>query len=574
MFLLQKKLPKSLTIRTTFNAVFSCVLLGTISLLIGLSLYSTSLLSQHIHHAFETAINASIPAARVEDSELFAKEIMRRYRELTPEQRARMGTEEYRDYFSSITATPKGFNTWDVQVSLLSNFIIDVDDVYLAMYDEETSAMVYIVDPGEEGRLYPGEWEPTAKRSVKKFLNWDGSGMLYDFDNTEKYGWMCTAGFPIRDENGEIFEFLLVDVTVQNIFPAMADYTLKVTAGILIVTLVTAWFSGRYIKKSVAGPIDRIADAAETYVKTKEAGTESLCFSDLKIQTGDELENLSHVMADMEKGLADHEKRIRAISAEQERINTELEMASRIQLSMLPHEFPPFPRIRELDLYATMTPAREVGGDFYDFFLIDEDHLAALIADVSGKGIPAALFMMASKILIQSYAMLCSGAGEILTKINEAVCSNNQTEMFVTVWLGILEISSGRITASNAGHEYPVLERKGQFSLLKKRHGLVIGGMEGVEYEEYTIDLAPGDKLFIYTDGVPEATDADNNMFGLDRMMEALNQNPYTTPEDTLRNVHQAVNEFVAGAEQFDDMTMLCLEYKGAGNPLLTEKDV
>ena len=225
MFLLQKKLPKSLTIRTTFNAVFSCVLLGTISLLIGLSLYSTSLLSQHIHHAFETAINASIPAARVEDSELFAKEIMRRYRELTPEQRARMGTEEYRDYFSSITATPKGFNTWDVQVSLLSNFIIDVDDVYLAMYDEETSAMVYIVDPGEEGRLYPGEWEPAAKRSVKKFLNWDGSGMLYDFDNTEKYGWMCTAGFPIRDENGEIFEFLLVDVTVQNIFPAICCRT-------------------------------------------------------------------------------------------------------------------------------------------------------------------------------------------------------------------------------------------------------------------------------------------------------------------------------------------------------------
>ena len=559
----QKDHPKSLTIRTTFNAVFICVLLGTISLLIGLSLYTTSYLGEHVHHAFLTAQKASAPASRITDSELFAKEIMRVYRDLTPEQRAKMGTQEYRDYFSDVAATPAGYDTWDITVHLLSNFIIDVDDVYLAMYDEETGAMVYIVDPGEEGRLYPGEWEPADKSSVKKFLGWDGSGMLYDFDNTEKYGWMCTAGFPIRDENGEIFEFLLVDVTVQNIFPAMADYTLKVTAGILIVTLVTAWFSSRYIKKSVAGPIDRIADAAETYVKTKEAGIESLCFSDLQIQTGDELENLSHVMADMEKGLADHEKRIRAISAEQERINTELEMASRIQLSMLPHEFPPFPRIRELDLYATMTPAREVGGDFYDFFLIDEDHLAVLIADVSGKGVPAALFMMASKILIQSYALLCKGAGEVLSKTNEAVCGNNQTEMFVTVWLGILEISSGRITAANAGHEYPVLERKGQFSLLKKRHGLVIGGMEDAEYEEYTIDLEPGDKLFLYTDGVPEATDAQDNMFGLDRMLDALNQDPYTTPENTLRNVHRAVNSFVAGAEQFDDLTMLCLEYKG-----------
>ena len=142
--------------------------------------------------------------------------------------------------------------------------------------------------------------------------------------------------------------------------------------------------------------------------------------------------------------------------------------------------------------------------------------------------------------------------------------------MFVTVWLGILEISSGRITAANAGHEYPVLEREGHFSLLKKQHGLVIGGMEGIEYQEYTIDLEPGDKLFLYTDGVPEATDANNKMFGLDRMMEALNQDPYTTPEDTLRNVHRAVNNFAAGAEQFDDMTMLCLEYKGGNNPSQT----
>ena len=210
-----------------------------------------------------------------------------------------------------------------------------------------------------------------------------------------------------------------------------------------------------------------------------------------------------------------------------------------------------------------MTPAREVGGDFYDFFLIDDDHLAVLIADVSGKGVPAALFMMISKVIIQSCAMLGRGAGEILTKTNEGLSSNNQTEMFVTVWLGILEISSGRITAANAGHEYPALERNGQYSILKDQHGFVIGGMEGVEYKEYTIDLEPGDKLFIYTDGVPEATDANEKMFGIDRMLETLNREPDASPEQTLRNVQEAVNLFVAGAEQFDDLTMLCLEYRG-----------
>jgi sigma-B regulation protein RsbU (phosphoserine phosphatase) len=420
------------------------------------------------------------------------------------------------------------------------------------------------VDPEEEGRLYPGEWEPASKRSIRKYLNWDGSGELYDIERTEKYGWMCTTGFPLRDESGEIYAFVLVDVADDNILPSMADYTLKVTAGILIVTLVTAWFASRHIKKAVADPVDRIANAAESYAKIKREGAEQLCFSDLNIQTGDELENLSHVMADMEMSLADHEKQIRKITAEKERINTELQMASRIQESMLPHQFPPFPEIKELDLYASMTPAREVGGDFYDFFLIDENHLAVLIADVSGKGVPAALFMMISKVIIQSCAMLGRGAGEILTKTNEALCSNNQTEMFVTVWLGILEISSGRITAANAGHEYPVLGRNGQFSVLKRQHGLVIGGMEGTEYEEYMIALEPGDKLFIYTDGVTEATDGSDNMFGMDRMLEALNQEPQASPEGTLKNVHAAVNNFVAGAEQFDDLTMLCLEYKGS----------
>ncbi len=563
MHLHLKKNSKSLTIRTTFNVILCCVLLGGISLLIGLSIYTTSILKQNIHHSFQTAKNASALTARIKNSEWFAKEVMRIYRELTPEQRAQMGTEEYRAYFSSIYPSSIGDDPWNVQVHLLSNFIIDVDDVYLAMYDEETSALVYIVDPGEDGRLYPGEWEPASKRSVQKYLHWDGSGELFDIERTEKYGWMCTAGFPIRDKNGEIFEFLLVDVIDDNIFPAMLDYTLKVTAGILIVTLVTAWLASKHMKKAIADPVDRIANAAESYVKAKKEGSEQLCFSDLQIQTCDELENLSHVMADMEMSLAEHEKQIRTITAKTERINTELQMASRIQESMLPHQFPPFPQIKELDLYASMTPAREVGGDFYDFFLIDEDHLAVLIADVSGKGVPAALFMMISKVIIQSCAMLGRGAGEILTKTNEALCSNNQTEMFVTVWLGILEISTGRITAANAGHEYPALERKGQFSLLKEHHGLVIGGAEDTEYEEYTIDLEPGDKLFIYTDGVTEATDDHDNMFGIDRMMETLNQKPDVSPEDTLRNVHEAVNLFVAGAEQFDDLTMLCLEYKG-----------
>ncbi len=263
-------------------------------------------------------------------------------------------------------------------------------------------------------------------------------------------------------------------------------------------------------------------------------------------------------------------KRIRSLEKkhqeekERERITTELQMGSRIQASMLPHEFPPFPDRREFNIFASMDPAKEVGGDFYDFFLIDEDHLCLVIADVSGKGVPAALFMMISKVILQSCAMLGQSPAEILRKTNDALCSGNQEEMFVTVWVGILEISTGRITAANAGHEYPALMQDGRFALRKDKHGLFIGGMEDMVYKEYELRLKPGDKLFLYTDGVPEATDASDAMFGLDRMLTALNEAPDAAPRAILENVRRAVDQFVKDAEQFDDLTMLCLEYNGS----------
>ena len=246
-------------------------------------------------------------------------------------------------------------------------------------------------------------------------------------------------------------------------------------------------------------------------------------------------------------------------------IMAELHTANRIQESMLPGVFPPFPDRHEFDIYATMQPAREVGGDFYDFFLIDEDHLCLVMADVSGKGVPAALFMMISKVILQSCAMLGKDAAEILNKTNEALCSNNQVEMFVTVWLGILEISTGIMTCSNAGHEYPALKQGEKFELYKDRHGFVIGGMASSHYRPYELRLQPGDKVFVYTDGVPEATDIKEELFGTARMIKALNTAADRTPEEILHAVDSAVKIFVADAEQFDDMTMMCLAYNGTG---------
>ena len=249
---------------------------------------------------------------------------------------------------------------------------------------------------------------------------------------------------------------------------------------------------------------------------------------------------------------------------QRELVANELHMANQIQTAVLPHVFPPFPERKEFDLFASMDPEREVGGDFYDFFLIDDDHLCLVIADVSGKGIPAALFMMNAKLLLKSYAQSGIAPSEILEKANNEICRNNQAEMFVTAWLGILEISSGKMIAANAGHEYPAIGHPSTgFELIKDKHGLVVGGMEGIKYQDYELQFEPGDKIFVYTDGVPEANNVNNALFGTDRMLDALNSDIEASPEKMLENVYKAVGEYVGEAEQFDDVTMLGFVYHG-----------
>jgi serine phosphatase RsbU (regulator of sigma subunit) len=211
-----------------------------------------------------------------------------------------------------------------------------------------------------------------------------------------------------------------------------------------------------------------------------------------------------------------------------------------------------------------MNPAKEVGGDFYDFFLIDEKHLGVVMADVSGKGVPAALFMMVSKILIQNIAMMGNSPAEVLKFVNGQLCSNNPEEMFVTVWYGCLDLDTGTLKAANAGHEYPVLKSSdGTFELIKDKHGLVLGGMEGADYKEYELKMEPGSKLFIYTDGIPEATNSNVELFGTERLVHALRMAEKRSPQEIIEHVNSIVKDFVKEAPQFDDLTMLCLEYLG-----------
>ena len=313
----------------------------------------------------------------------------------------------------------------------------------------------------------------------------------------------------------------------------------------------------------VLRPFHRVQQNIRLYTETKDCGAVENNLRALA-EGRSEISELSRDVIGMTAEIDNHVRRIESITADRERIGAELALASRIQARSLPSTFPPFPDRTEFDIFASMDPAKEVGGDFYDFFFVDEDHLALVIADVSGKGIPAALFMMVSMLLIHNAVQQEPSPGAALKRVNDQICSNNPEEMFVSVWLGILEISSGRMTAANAGHEYPAVKKAaGSFELLKDRHGFVIGGMPGIKFKEYELQLEPGDKLFVYTDGVPEATNGAQELFGTERMVEALRQGESGTPKETLEAVNRAVQAFVGDAPQFDDLTMMCLAYQG-----------
>ena len=246
------------------------------------------------------------------------------------------------------------------------------------------------------------------------------------------------------------------------------------------------------------------------------------------------------------------------------RIDAELAFAKAIQHSALPSVFPPYPTRKEFDIWATMHTAKEVGGDFYDFYFVDEDTLAFLVADVSGKGIPAAMFMMTSKTLLKSYAESDMSVEEVFTSANEKLCEGNDAGMFVTAWMGLLNVRTGLVTFANAGHNPPLVRHgDGSFTYLKSRPGFVLAGMEGIRYRKNELQLQPGDMLYLYTDGVTEATDASNELYGENRLAALLDTSTDADAQHICAAVKADVDAFVGEAPQFDDMTMLCLAYHG-----------
>ena len=308
-------------------------------------------------------------------------------------------------------------------------------------------------------------------------------------------------------------------------------------------------------------PLRHVKENMDEYTETKES--EKVLKQLKKIRSKNEIGALANGLGDMIIEIDDHLEKIKNITAENERINAELNIATQIQADMLPREFPAFPDHPEIDVYATMDPAKQVGGDFYDFFMVDENHVALIVADVTGKGVPAALFMVVAKTLLRNRTLLGGRPAEILNDVNNQLREGNEANLFVTVWIAIIDIRTGEGVAANAGHEHPVIRHKnGEYELVMYKHSMVLGVMEGLKYADHEFKLEPGDRIFCYSDGVPEATNMENELYGTDRMLDALNHSPDADLQQTLTDVRTDIDRFVGEAEQFDDITMLIFDYK------------
>ncbi len=379
-------------------------------------------------------------------------------------------------------------------------------------------------------------------------------------DNVKNGVNIMTYYMPVLDKDGKpaaVFSASYsVDYFVRTIWEDIFGL-MGTSLAVMLVSVIIFYFS---IRKHVIKPVTKLTKSVRSMEESVKHGQTVAT----NIHTDDEFEELATAFEDMNRDLIGYIDENTKITAEKERIDTELNLATNIQAGMLPDKFPAFPDRDDFDIYASMKPAKEVGGDFYDFFLIDENRLGVVMADVSGKGVPAALFMMYSKILLKSYTLMKQSPKAALEEVNRQICESNPEDMFVTVWLGVLDLRTGVFTAANAGHEKPAVKQAdGRFELYKDKHGMMVGYMDGITFREYELKLTKGAKLFLYTDGVAEATNANDELFGTDRMIDALRTAEDKKPKDILAAVNAAVDEFVGDAPQFDDLTMLCIEYQG-----------
>ena len=456
------------------------------------------------------------------------------------------------------------YNRWLLRIN-------DIKSVYDCLFmhffatDEEYKNDVFIIS-GSDGKTPRGTEMGTVYIYGTRVVNTEDQTNTFKGLKEKGPAILITANY--LDAYRYMFDIdnqpIIAGITIE--ISDVKKNTLVMTIQFLITFIVLeliSFFLLRYlIFQSIIHPLKGVEKSVLEYTSSKNGKHVRDRLSQIK--TNNEIGVLADGISDMTKEIEDYLDRIQTVTAENQRIRADLDMAQKIQADMLPNVFPPFPDNTEFDIYATMKPAKEVGGDFYDFFMVDDDHLALVIADVSGKGVPASLFMVNAKTLIKNRTKIGGRPADIIADVSEQLLDVNEEGMFVTVWLAVIDIHTGKGVVVNAGHEHPVLKHKdGSYELIKYRHSMAVAMIRGVPYNQHDIQLEPGDRIFVYTDGLPEARRGDGEFFGTDRMIEAMNKYTDADLHDLLVNMKKEVDIFVDGEEQYDDMTMLGFDFRG-----------
>ncbi len=451
--------------------------------------------------------------------------------------------------------------TWLREKAAADNVMERIELAYLYVissnYDESVKYYMGVASVGNSLSLGDTDSVSHYADGIFKTIQ-TGESTATDIHDSNDCGLLISGFAAIRDSSGNIVGAVGVDISANDIFSTarIMEFIFRAVIAVVICSIAPILLQAFLFKRMIGRPIKELT------VASAKIGEGDLGVS-LSIRTGDEIEELSNTFTKMAVQLQDYIDNLTRVTAEKERIGAELDVATKIQASMLPCIFPAFPNRTEFDIYASMQPAKEVGGDFYDFFLVDNNTLAVVIADVSGKGVPAALFMVIAKTLIKNNAQSGKSPKEVFEAVNNLLCEGNDAGMFVTAFLGYLDIPSGGFIFVNAGHNLPLLRKGERFEWLKTKPGFVLAGMEDMFYKQGEIVLDSGDEIFLYTDGVTEAVNNENQLFSDPRLLETVNQHVGLPLKEFTITIKREIDKFAEGAEQADDITMLTLHYKG-----------
>ena len=492
----------------------------------------------------------------------------RQYRDITEQIAATalsyLDVERIKDYAAGAPADDEWYEA-DSKLDMLTR-TTRLAYIYVTVPDEEFENRVYIYDTVHPEVTNGKKIELGKVASLKKYDEEYIRNLKNVILNGEPYirfvynstGGHVTTSIPVKDSAGSNIAIMSVVKPMSEVQDFKKSYrTVVALSSALITLLFVAFFIGLLMAKFVK-PVALITNETSHFAEHKGRISDKL----LKIRGKDELGVLARSIEKMSVDMNKYIEDLTHTTAEKERLSAELDVATQIQANMLPRIFPPYKEHPELELFATMEPAKEVGGDFYDFFMVDGDHFAVTVGDVSGKGVPAALFMVIAKTLIKNSILQGLQPAQVFERVNNELCEGNDAGLFVTCWMGILTISTGELKFVNAGHTFPIFHHANSVEFLKSKPDLMLAGMEGMRYNEHSVTLEKGDRLFVYTDGVTEATNAHEELYGEERLISFLRKTETADIHKLLAEVRGDIDAFVDGVPQFDDITMLELLLK------------